>query len=81
MLSGCQSSVNHINVRQKAIQPVYVLLKVDKNKRLFSTEITPQNQVQLINSSSEKDAVKIIPDQECLFIMLHKKVQVSARIG
>lgn len=27
MLSGCQSSVNHINVRQKAIQPVYVLLK------------------------------------------------------
>ena len=38
MLSGCQSSVNHINVRQKAIQPVYVLLKVDKNKRLSSTE-------------------------------------------
>ena len=68
MLSGCQSSVNHINVRQKAIQPVYVLLKVDKNKRLSSTEITPQNQVQLINSPSEKDAVKIIPDQEYVFV-------------
>ena len=68
MLSGCQSSVNHINVRQKAIQPVYVLLNVDKNKRLSSTEITPQNQVQLINSPSEKDAVKIIPDQEYVFV-------------
>ncbi|RHN03201.1 hypothetical protein [Dielma fastidiosa] len=70
MLNGCQSneSVNNINVRQKVFQPVYVLSKKDKNKRLSSTEITSKNQVQLINPPSGKDEVKIIPNQGYVFV-------------
>lgn len=69
MLSGCQNNENVINanVRQKVTQPVYVLSEMDINKRLSSTKITQQNQVQLINPASEKDALKVIPNQDYVF--------------
>lgn len=69
MLCGCQNNENVINanVRQKVTQPVYVLSEMDINKRLSSTKITQQNQVRLINPASEKDALKVIPNQDYVF--------------
>lgn len=69
MLCGCQNNENvmNANVRQKVTQPVYVLSEMDINKRFSSTKITQQNQVQLINPASEKDALKVIPNQDYVF--------------